>query len=49
MEGKELSSSPFNSYSSARKELKLNSNVISRYIDTGRLYNNRYLFSSEKL
>lgn len=49
IEGKELNASPFNSYSSAGKELKLNSNIISRYIDTGKLYNNRYLFSSEKL
>ena len=49
MDGKELNSSPFNSYYSASKELKLDSNIISRYIDTEKLYNNKYIFSSVRL
>lgn len=48
-EGKEIDQSPFSSYKFATKMLGLNSNIISRYVDTGKLYKNKYLFSSEKL
>lgn len=47
--GEEINLSPFRSYSLANKELKLNSNIIPRYIDTGKLYKNKYLFLSKKL
>lgn len=43
--------SPFVSYSSAHKALGLNpsSNTCNRYIDTGRLYKNTYIFSSNPI
>ena len=43
--------SPFVSYSSAHKALGLNpsSNTCNRYIDTGRLYKNKYVFSSKPI
>lgn len=48
-EGKEIDMSPFSSYSSATKTLNIDSNIISRYIDTEKLYKNKYIFSSTKL
>lgn len=47
--GKEIEISPFYSYSLATKTLKIGSNIISRYIDTEKLYKNQYIFSSTKL
>lgn len=46
-----IEGSPFVSYSSAPKALGLNpsSNTCNRYIDTGRLYKNMYIFSSNPL
>ena len=43
--------SPFISYSSAHKALGLNpsSNTCNRYIDTGRLYKDKYVFSSKPI
>ena len=43
--------SPFVSYSSAHKALGLNpsSNTCNRYIDTGRLYKNTYIFASNPI
>ena len=43
--------SPFVSYSSAHKALGLNpsSNTCNRYIDTGRLYKNNFIFSSKPI
>jgi hypothetical protein len=43
--------SPFVSYSSAHKALGLNpsSNTCNRYIDTGRLYKNTYIFTSNPI
>lgn len=43
--------SPFASFSSAHKALGLNpsSNTCNRYIDTGRLYKNKYTFSSKPI
>jgi len=43
--------SPFVSFSAAHKALGLNpsSNTCNRYIDTGRLYKNKYIFSSKPI
>ena len=43
--------SPFASFSSAHKALGLNpsSNTCNRYIDTGRLYKNNFIFSSKPI
>jgi len=43
--------SPFSKYSDVHKTLGLNpsSNTCNRYLDTGKLYKNRYLFSSTPL
>jgi len=48
-DGKEIEMSHFSSYSLAIRTLNINSNIISRYIDTGKLYKNKYIFSSTKL
>ncbi len=49
--GNLIKGSPFNSYSSAHKALELNpsSNTCNRYIDTGRLYKNKYMFMSKPI
>jgi hypothetical protein len=46
-----IKDSPFVSYSSAHKALGLNpsSNTCNRYIDTGRLYKNNFIFSSKPI
>ena len=46
-----IKASPFVSYSSAHKALGLNpsSNTCNRYIDTGRLYKNNFIFSSKPI
>lgn len=46
-----LKGSPFASFSLAHKALglKSSSNTCNRYIDTGRLYKNKYIFSSEPI
>ena len=46
-----IKGSPFVSYSSAHKALELNpsSNTCNRYIDTGRLYKNNFIFSSKPI
>ena len=46
-----IEGSPFVSYSSAHKALGLNpsSNTCNRYIDTGRLYKNNFIFSSKPI
>jgi hypothetical protein len=46
-----IKGSPFVSYSSAHKALGLNpsSNTCNRYIDTGRLYKNNFIFSSKPI
>jgi len=46
-----IEGSPFTSYSSAHKALGLNpsSNTCNRYIDTNRLYKNKYIFSSKPI
>ena len=46
-----IEGSPFVSYSSAHKALGLNpsSNTCNRYIDTGKLYKNKYTFSSKPI
>jgi len=44
-----LSESPFMSYALVTKILNINSNIIRRYIDTGKEYNNKFIFSSFKL
>jgi hypothetical protein len=46
-----MEGSPFVSYSSAHKALGLNpsSNTCNRYIDTGRLYKNNFIFSSKPI
>lgn len=43
--------SPFASYSNAHKSLGLkpSSNTCNRYIDTDRLYKNKYIFSSKPI
>ncbi len=43
--------SPFASYSAAHKSLGLNpsSNTCNRYLDTDRLYKNKYIFSSKPI
>jgi hypothetical protein len=51
-EGKNrIKGSPFASYSAAHKSLglKSSSNTCNRYIDTNRLYKNKYLFSSNPI
>ena len=46
-----IKGSPYVSYSSAHKALGLNpsSNTCNRYIDTGRLYKNKYIFTSKPI
>ena len=46
-----LKGSPFSSFSQAHKALGLNpsSNTCNRYIDTNRLYKNKYIFSSKPI
>jgi len=46
-----LKGSPFISFSEAHKALGLNpsSNTCNRYIDTNRLYKNKYIFSSKPI
>jgi hypothetical protein len=46
-----MEGSPFFSYSSAHKALGLkpSSNTCNRYIDTGRLYKNKFIFSSKPI
>lgn len=46
-----IDGSPFSSYSSAHKALGLNpsSNTCNRYIDTNRLYKNKYIFTSKPI
>ena len=46
-----IKGSPYVSYSSAHKALGLNpsSNTCNRYIDTGRLYKNNFIFSSKPI
>jgi hypothetical protein len=48
-EGKLINGSPFASFSEAHKALGLkpSSNTCNRYIDTGRLYKSKYLFTYE--
>jgi hypothetical protein len=46
--GIEMDISPFSSYASATKNIGLDSNVIRRYIDTGKQYKNKYTFYSFK-
>ena len=43
--------SPFPSFSAAHKALGLkpSSNTCNRYIDTGRLYKNKYIFTSKPI
>jgi len=48
-DNKEIDQSPILSYKLASKILNINSNIISRFIDTGKLYKNKYMFSSEKI
>jgi hypothetical protein len=48
-DGKNIEMSPFSSFSLATKTLNIKSNIISRYIDTGKLYKDKYIFSSTKL
>jgi hypothetical protein len=47
-DGNLVKGSPFASYSSAHRSMGLNpsSNTCNRYIDTNRLYKNKYIFSS---
>ena len=49
--GKLIKGSPFNSYSNAHKALglKSSSNTCNRYIDTNRLYKDKYIFSSKPM
>jgi len=42
----ELTESPFSSYGLATKALDIDSNIIRRYIDWGKIYNNMYAFYS---
>lgn len=46
-----VNGSPFTSFSSAHKALGLNpsSNTCNRYIDTNRLYKNKYIFTSKPI
>lgn len=46
-----IKGSPFISYSAAHKALSLNpsSNTCNRYIDTNRLYKNKYIFTSKPI
>jgi hypothetical protein len=46
-----MEGSPFPSFSAAHKALGLNpsSNTCNRYIDTNRLYKNKYIFSSKPI
>jgi len=46
--GKDIGMYPFSSYSLVSKTLNINSNIISKYIDTGKSYKNKYVFSSIK-
>jgi hypothetical protein len=47
----EVRGSPFSSFSLAQKALglKSSSNTCNRYIDTGRLYKNKYIFTSNPI
>ena len=47
----EVKGSPFSSFSLAHKALglKSSSNTCNRYIDTGRLYKNKYVFTSNPI
>lgn len=46
--GIEVPNSPFNSYNEAQNYLEIKSkNIITRYIDTNKVYNNKYTFYSE--
>ena len=47
--GKELTGSPFSTYGAGHVALglKAGSRTIGRYIDTGKLYKNRYTFYSD--
>ena len=46
-----VNGSPFTSFSSAHKALGLNpsSNTCNRYIDTNRLYKNKYIYTSKPI
>jgi hypothetical protein len=46
-----IEGSPFTSFSAAHKalDLKPSSNTCNRYIDTNRLYKNKYIFSSKPI
>lgn len=46
-----MEGSPFASYSLAHKALglKSSSNTCNRYIDTGRLYKDKYIFTSKPI
>jgi hypothetical protein len=46
-----IEGSPFTSFSAAHKALGLNpsSNTCNRYIDTNRLYKNKYIFTSKPI
>ena len=46
-----IKNSPFNSYAEAQEAINISrkSLIIQRYLDTGKLYLNRYIFSSEPL
>lgn len=50
-EDKMIEGSPFNSFSMAHKALGLkpSSNTCNRYIDTNRLYKNKYIFTSKPI
>lgn len=50
-EGKLIDGSPFVSFSSAHKALglKSSSNTCNRYLDTGRLYKSKYIFTSKPI
>lgn len=47
-EYKELKGSPFSTYGAGHEALglKRSSTVIGKYIDTGKLYKDKYIFSS---
>ena len=46
-----IEGSPFTSYNAAHKALGLNpsNNTCNRYVDTNRLYKNKYIFSSNPI
>lgn len=49
--GKLIKGSPFNTFSEAHKALglKSTSNTYNRYLDTNRVYKNKYIFTSKPL